>query len=181
MIDPENPYAPPKADLKPNTTDLGDGAWRSGKLVVLARGFDLPCRCIRCNEPAVTPVKPRKIYWHPPGWYLLILLNLLIYLIVALIVRKRATISPGLCARHLQRRNRFIAASWLIVLAAAMMITIAFNDRAPLLFPAGLILLLISVVVGLSGGRLLLPTSIDPQFIRLRGAGRPFLDSLPGL
>jgi len=39
---------------------------------------------------------------HPPLLYLLILLNLLIYALVAIIVRKRATIEIGLCGTSLE-------------------------------------------------------------------------------
>ena len=42
------------------------------------------------------PTKMRKVYWHHPGVYALILINLIVYAIVAAIVRKRADTESGL-------------------------------------------------------------------------------------
>jgi hypothetical protein len=81
-------------------------AWRDGNLVVTYNENILPARCYKCNEPVARPPMKRKVYWHSPGYYWLILIGilvragLLIYIVVALFVRKRAIVSVHLCARH---------------------------------------------------------------------------------
>ena len=103
-----NPYAPPQARIVARAPGSGDSehVWRENNTVVLLPNADLPPRCVKCNAPAEEPVKQRTLYWHTPWLYLLILVSLLIYLIVALIARKGVTLHPGLCTEHrTARRN----------------------------------------------------------------------------
>jgi hypothetical protein len=79
--------------------------WRSDKLLVAAPGAELPDRCVKCNAPAGGRRLKRTLYYHHPAIYLLLLCNLIIFAIVALIVRKRAVLQIGLCEHHLARRN----------------------------------------------------------------------------
>src|SRR5436309_2493776 len=80
--------APPSASMM---------IWRSGPLLVMSQGARLPDRCVKCNAPANGQRLTRKLYWHSPYLYLLILLNLLIYALVAIFVRKKARVEIGLC------------------------------------------------------------------------------------
>jgi hypothetical protein len=80
-------------------------------------GGRLPDRCARCNRPVTLPQVRRTVYW-PNSWlYLLSLLSLLIYVIVALIVRKKAVVQVSLCEEHRKQRWPAILMSWLMVLA----------------------------------------------------------------
>ncbi len=97
-----NRYAPPKAELRDHD-GVETEMWREGKVLAMRRGGLFPNRCIKCNAPAVAPGRRQKLTWHPPAWYLLILLAVLLYAIVAMIVRKTATIEIGLCERHQKR------------------------------------------------------------------------------
>jgi hypothetical protein len=120
-MDDRNRYAPSRATL--DTPGQGpDGTtpvavWRDGPTLVMQPGAVLPDRCVKCNELAAPPTRTRKLYWHHWSIYLIILLNVVIYVIVAMIVRKRATVAPGLCARHKRRRALFIAAGWIAIAA----------------------------------------------------------------
>ena len=72
-----NPYAPPKA----NVEEVPQGAvWRDGDTLLLRPGTIWPTRCVKCNLPAVQPVKARWVSWHSPWLYFLLLLNLIICL-----------------------------------------------------------------------------------------------------
>ena len=64
----------------------------------------LPQLCMRCGEPA-TLAKRKKFSWYPSWVYLLILIHLLIFLIVALILTKRLTVPVPLCEKH---RHQFL-------------------------------------------------------------------------
>lgn len=171
-----NPFAPPKASLSPASPE---GIWRDGRILVLTPGSALPPRCIKCNAPALQPQKPRKVYWHQPWIYLLILLNVLIYLIVALIVRKQAVVAPGLCPNHRRRHWIGIAVGWSsLPLFFAMVIASAATDEC-LWGILGLVAFLAALVTGIILSRIVLADRIDADFVRLKGCGNAFLDSFP--
>lgn len=171
-----NPFAPPKASLSPANPE---GIWRDGKILVLTPGSVLPPRCVKCNAPAVQPQRKRKIYWHQPWIYLLVLLNVLIYLIVALIVRKQATVAPGLCPTHRRRYWIGIAVGWSgVPLGLLLAIASAATDEC-LWGILGLIVFLAALVAGIILSRIVLAERIDKDFVRLKGCGRAFLESFP--
>jgi hypothetical protein len=169
-MDNHNPYAPSRASLVGAAVAPADGGgvWRDGAVLVLSREALLPGRCVRCNEPAEEPTKSRRVYWHSPWIYLLIIINLLIYLVVALIVRKKAVVAPGLCSAHKRRRLVGIAMAWTLLLAGIA-----------LLFIGGTLVIVAALVVSVSVARVLRPKRIDAQYVRLKGCGVAFLDSMP--
>ena len=73
-------------------TPVGVGGWRDGDLLVISEGAKLPDRCVKCNQPAEGYLLQRKLNWHEPTWYLLVIISPLLYIIVALIIRKKAIV-----------------------------------------------------------------------------------------
>src|SRR5688572_15920673 len=72
--------------------------WRKkGLLIVAVKDAVFPSRCVKCNELTGDERMRRKIHWHSPLLYVLFLLNVLIYLIVAICVRKRAELNIAVC------------------------------------------------------------------------------------
>jgi hypothetical protein len=74
-------------------TPLGLGAptgglWREGNRLVTTSTATLPPRCVKCNQLGTVQYANRKFYWSTPWLLFLILVNLLVYAIVALVVRK---------------------------------------------------------------------------------------------
>src|SRR6185369_3413944 len=126
-----------------------------------------------------TPVKIRKLYWHAPGWYALILLNLLIYLIVALCVRHKAQVAAGLCPVHRQRRDARILIGWLGTLGGIAAAVWGGYASYPAVLIAGLVLFLVGLIVGAFGTRIVTPTHMDGRVVTLSGCGESFLASLP--
>jgi hypothetical protein len=59
----------------------------------------------------------RVYYWHNPALYLVILAGVLVYLIVALIVRKSIRVRIPLCAHHAKRRSTGITIGLVLVVA----------------------------------------------------------------
>lgn len=174
----QNPYAPPQASLDPHAQEAG-GCWRDGNAVVLPNGGDLPPRCVKCNAPAETPVKARTYYWHHPALYLIALVALLIYAIVALIVRKKTTVHPGLCEEHRRKRTWGLALGWLGGLGGPVLMIASTDLDSCGLGLFGLGLFFVGLVGGLVLARILYPERIDERCVRLKGAGAAFLDSLP--
>ncbi|MEZ0388815.1 MAG: GYF domain-containing protein, partial [Verrucomicrobium sp.] len=74
----------------------GVGPWRHGKSMVIPVNTPLPDECFKCGAPPVKSIK-KVLTWHPPLVYLALLPGVLVYIIVALCVRKTATVHIPLC------------------------------------------------------------------------------------
>ena len=103
---------------------IGHGAWRHGRFLVVEDQRELPQRCVKCNEPA-TRCYRRKLIWTPTwvNFTLLAILlgvGILLYLIFAMIFRRRATIDLYLCERHQKRRALMIAGAWMSFVACVV-------------------------------------------------------------
>ena len=151
---------------------------RQGRYVFVPKGADLPCRCIVCYAEVTPPVKKRRVYWHASGWYLLILVNILLYALVAAIVRKKALVSPAYCEKHAKaRRLRIIL---FLVPALALMMSsfmFGFGGDTPLrvmAFIAGLLLLVFAIMAG----NTVRAVHIDPTGVTLAGFKEPFLSGM---
>lgn len=180
-MDKHNPYAPSAASLAGAavTPADGGGTWRDGEVLVLSREAWLPPRCVKCNEPAEEPTKTRKVYWHSSWLYLLILLNIVIYAVVAAIVRKRAIVAPGLCTAHKKRRRLGIAIAWALLIAGVALLIMGVANGEAGGIAGGPLLILVAILVSMSTTRILRPKRIDAQYVRLKGCGPAFLDSMP--
>src|SRR3954462_6429467 len=89
-----NPYAAPAlpAQYMPPQQPGLEGLWRQGNTLVMHKLAPLPPICIKSNQYATQWLK-RNLQWHTSWIALTILISPLIYIIVALIMTKRATIS----------------------------------------------------------------------------------------
>jgi hypothetical protein len=173
VTDTLNPYASPKASLNPQSSE---NLWRDGKILVMRHASTLPPNCVKCNEPAKLPLKERKIYWHQPWLYIFALFGLLPYAVMALIVRKQATIAPGLCPVHGKHRLLGIALGWGgSLLALSLLFLGGRYDYCALMVAA----FLGALIAGLILTRILQPQRIDKDFIRLKGCCQAFLDRFP--
>jgi hypothetical protein len=180
-MDNHNPYAPSRASLAGAAVAPleSGGTWRDGAVLVLSPDAPLPGRCVRCNEPSEGPTKSRRLYWHSPWLYLLILANILIYAIVAVIVRKKAVVAPGLCSAHKRRRRNGIIIAWTLLIAGFALLFMGIGGTKPVAIPGGLLLILVAVIFSASVTRIVRAKRIDAQYVRLKGCGTAFLDSMP--
>lgn len=172
-----NPYSPPEARVdawaQPVEGD-GDIAWHDGKDLVVVRDKPLPRRCVKCNAHVTGAVKPRKFYWHTPWLYLLILIGILFYAIVALIARKKTEHAVALCPAHARRRNRFALGA-----CAAFFVGLLVAFSGTDYFGLGILLIIVAIFAGLFGTRILVARKMDDRYVRFRGASTAFLASLP--
>lgn len=170
-----DPYAPPESAVSTTKTD---GCRREGKFVIVPIGEDLPPRCILCNAPAQTPVKSKKVSWHSVWWVLLILVNILLYIIVALIVRKRAEVSPGFCAEHIAQRKKRGAISLLVALACFVGSGLLFFVQSSALAGLPLIPAFCAMIYAAVATGTVHATEISKTYIKLKGCKEPFLASI---
>jgi hypothetical protein len=170
-----NPYAPPKAVLE---VEPAHEYWREGKILVMRIGSAAPPRCVKCNEPAVKPIKSRVVHWHHPGWYVLVLVNVLLYVLVAFFIRKKARIALGLCQRHLLRRRIFATIGIGGFVFGFFLAAVGVNHDEGGSAVFGALLMLIAAIAGLAASRTAYPSGITKEEVRLKGCGTAFLDSL---
>jgi hypothetical protein len=188
---PTGPVPPPipPATLQyqtPSALATDRAVWRTGHLLITPTQVVLPDLCVKCAQPGDGRPIRKTFYWHSPIFALLILFNILIYLIVAIIVRKKAIVTYSLCPVHRAKRNRHRWITTAICLIGiACFIGIAFvNSRgsAPgLLIIAGILVLLTGLIYGVITIAPLKPAKIDKREARLKGAGADFLAQFPAV
>ncbi|MEJ0000956.1 MAG: DUF4339 domain-containing protein [Verrucomicrobiota bacterium] len=162
----------------------GESAWRDGKRVVTMNRTVLPARCFKCNRPAASPPLKRKVYWHHPAFFLLIIpglflhIGLLFFVVVSLFIRKRAEIEVHLCESHANRRRTQMIVGWSMAAAgfAAIAGAIVFHIGWPLLL--GLPAIVLGILIVVIGSGTVGAARINKETVWLRGAGKDFLESL---
>lgn len=165
--------------LREGVTPGAVGAlWRSGKLLVMRKGATLPGRCVKCGADAPGEKLTRKLFWHHPALYLLILPGLLIYAIVATVVGKRAKIQVGLCHEHRGRRRRDLIIAWSLFLLSLALFVAAGVWENGWCVAFGVAALLASPIYGMITCAVVTPKKIDDQFVWLKGVSPEFLESL---
>jgi hypothetical protein len=184
VADEYNPYAAPEtsrsAEQPLADPNEGRGVWREADILVMAKIARLPRRCVKCNEPATNRLR-RTLYWHNPAIYLL-LLSPVIYIIVALIIRKSLTFEVPLCDEHRARRRGAILFSWLLGLAGlALCFAPAIDsDYTPAVF-VGLILIVFSLIYGTVRSQVVNALKIDDSHAWIRKVSPLYLAELPRL
>ena len=165
--------------LREGVATGGAGIWRSKKQLVTTLNPVLPARCVKCNAPTeAAPIK-RNLYWHPPLYYLALLVNVIVYVIVAMLVRKRSTAMVFICPEHRAQRRNAIIVAWLLgVGGIATVIAGAVND-AGWLAAVGGAAVLGGLIYGIVRGRLVFATKIDKERLWLGGCGKDFLAAFP--
>lgn len=152
---------------------------RSKKSLVMGRKATLPDRCVKCNGPANANRLRRDLYWHNPALYLLILISILVYAIVAIAVRKQARIAVPLCDTHLAKRKKAILITWLIVVAAIVLLFAGISTEiGPIMALAGL-LFLGGIIYGAIATQTVTARKIDKEYVWLNGVCKEYLAELP--
>jgi hypothetical protein len=182
-MDSRNPYAPMKASLgATGPKSMSAGVWRDHDHVVVAHGASFPKRCVKCNVSVAEPSKVRRVYWHHPAIYLLFLAYAIVYIVVAIAMRKSMEIDPCLCEEHASKRRQWIWFGWIGSIFALTGVPVL-AARTGLDFGAALLLAVVCFIgcaaAGSINARILSPTRIDHQYARLTGADRRFLAGLP--
>ena len=155
-----------------------DSVWRNDSVLIMNRQALLPDRCIKCNESTRRKLK-RKLSWHHPALYLLIIVGALFYVLVAMILRKTATIEVGLCEDHSAVRRRDIIITWTIGLLTVGSFFLASQFRDLTFVGIGVLLLLATAVYGILRVTVVTPTKIDDNFVWLKGSNPNYLASFP--
>ena len=191
----QNPFASPaepakiQAAVRSNTME---GLWRDGNVLVMHKEAQLPNLCVKSGAIADEEGIRRRLQWHPPWIAFTILAGLLVYVILALVMTKRATITIPLCADEKQKRRSWLAVNWIIGLGGLAITLGCIGGFAVINRPSGelSIALMIGIVVGIIGmlaalvigqivARILKPTKITDTHLWLKGVHESILSQLP--
>ncbi|MBW3599164.1 MAG: hypothetical protein KY475_18075 [Planctomycetes bacterium] len=182
----DNPYQAPQVSgpsYQPGLEEQG-GLWRKGRLLVMHKLAPLPPRCVKSNEP-IKRTLTRKLTWHHPAVFVALLINLLVYAILAIVLSKRATIYLGLSDRWFGKRRRAMLIGWTAVLASIGMFIAGVgllnrNDAVgPLTLFGAFVLFIVGAIYGLIASRMVAPVRITDDYIWLKGVHPDFLNTLP--
>jgi hypothetical protein len=175
-----NPYASPQGGqaIDPLLME-GGGVWRDGMRLVMDKRATLPGRCIKCNAPVAGKRLRRSLSWHSPWLYILILVSIWVYVIVALCVRQTAKIDVAICERHRQKRGRSIMCGWLVFIVSAGLFFAGIQFENPWLIIVAMVLFLSSLILAVIVSRLVIATLIDKEYVWLKGVCPEFLAELP--
>jgi hypothetical protein len=178
---PRPPMAPARSTVASHRMPSAESAgfWRERKLLVSAKAAPLPDSCVKCGEPAVVRLK-RKLAWHNPLLFLLIPLGLLVYVIVAAVVSKRALVEIPLCEAHRKRRTLLTGIGLgLLFLGVLVFAGGLLARQGVILAPLGLLFFLAGMVLAIMGQSLVSAHRIDDHFVWLRGVHESVLAGLP--
>jgi len=159
----------------------GGGVWRDGDTLVMQKTARLPDRCIKCGLPANGSQLRKKLTWHHPALVLLVLAGVLIYLIVALIVRKTAIVEISLCEDHIRKHRIAVIGSWMIFLLGIVFMVLAISGESLGTALFGMLLLFASAVCAATWAKVVQVKKIDDFYIWLRGLDESFLALLPSV
>ena len=134
----------------------------------------LPNRCIKCNEPAGRTLK-RTLSWHHPALYFSIFGGALIYVLLALILRKTAIVEIGLCEDHSAVRRRDIAITWTLGLLSVGSFYLASQLQDLTFAGIGGLLILATVVYGKMRVNKVIPNKNDRAGTAIADHNSPFL------
>ena len=114
---PQQPQAVPAPTGPYSPTAAAPGTLRrAGSLLVATPGAQFPPYCVKCGQPAQRWLN-KNFAWHNPWIYAVVLVNVLLYLIVALVVSKRMRLNVPLCAQHFGRRRMWLTIGWVLLAA----------------------------------------------------------------
>ena len=159
-------------------------ACRQGDKLIVPKGAPLPNYCVKCGQPVTGELFKKTFYWHNPWLFLLVLVNILVYAIVSMILRKRADLALPLCDDHRQRRKNLLIATWVLglgfipggILAGSL---IHDSDTAVAVgLLTGFLLLIAAFVTG-GMSAVLRPREITDSSATFTGACEQFLSLLP--
>lgn len=163
-------FAPPKQSP--------GAVWRRNSALIMTRQALLPDRCIKCNEPAERKLKC-KLSWHHPALYFLILGGVLFYVLLAMFLRKTATIEVGLCRDHSAVRRRDLMITWGLGLLSVGSFFLASQLEDLTSLGIGILLIFATAIYGIVRVKVVTPTRIDEHLVWLKGFNSKYLADFP--
>jgi hypothetical protein len=164
-----NPYAAPKTAANLLATNLQQISY-DGESLMIPKHFVFPPVCLKTGAVSdLTPQRRRKLSWYPPLLGLLIILNLLIFAIVAACVSKKGEIYFQLSSEVARKRRNALLRNWGIFALGIVCIPLAVVNRSTIFGLLATACILTALILGLVASRFLWAKRIDATHIWLRG------------
>lgn len=135
-------------------------------------------RCVKCGA-AASSAPLMTFGWHTPLIYLSILAGVVVYLILALILRQTVSFRVGLCQHHATLRKAWLVGAWIGLFAflGGFVVAGVMESALPLL-----VINLPGLILAIVGSRI--STTLRPVVIRdgvgsFTGASPVYLESIP--
>lgn len=167
--------------VKEGVTDpAGRGIWRKKKTLIVTPSTEFPDRCVKCNKPSEGFRKKVRLIYHPPY----VILLFLFIGIFALLLGKKHQVEIGLCKACRKKRTTgiLLGVSSILLFFGGCFGGIGVSQNAPtaggFMMIGGIILGVIVAIIGIIMSTLVRAKHIGPEYVKITGAGKPFLDSL---
>lgn len=159
-------------------------AYRQGDKLIIPKGAPLPPYCVKCGQSVTGEPFRKSFFWHNPWLFLLVLVNILVYAIVAMIIRKRADLAIFICDDHRQRRRNLLIATWVLALGfipGGILVGSLIHDSDTAVGLGILTSFLLLIAAFVAGGlsAVLRPKEITDSSATFSGACEQFLAMLP--
>lgn len=181
--DPQmNPYSAPAVAEVSNDKNLP--YYRSGEFLYVRDGAELPKRCVHTNlDVPEGGWRKRKLYTWTPQWIIVLIpFGLLPYLLLAVVLQKKAKITyslnPGAKERLSRKRGTALGVMVLGIVIAVAGTSYLEGDWWGIALLAGIIVALIGLIACAAFN----PVTVKGErngWFKLKGCSPDFLDSLP--
>lgn len=161
--------------------------YRTGNTMMMHRRALLPKKCVKTNGSENLQAKKITLRWHHPAIYLTILLGLLIYVIIAVVCTKKASVEVFVSQKVLRRRLMFIIATWVCVFLGFFgmgygmfaLESDSFPENVGLLFLCSVLMFIIAIIMYVVGARIIYASKIDDYYVWIKGVNLEYLNGLP--
>jgi hypothetical protein len=157
------------------------GVWQQGKTLIMDKTASLPDCCVKCNAPANGLRLQKRLRWHHPLLYLLVIPGVLIYAIVATFLSQQAIITFGICADHKRRRRIIWAIGAALLIIGLLMPVAALANESGGVAGIGFLILLVAIVWLVMASKFVNVKKMDERFVWMTGINQDFLAHFPAL
>jgi len=151
-----------------------------GQALVVPKDQPFPAICIRtgATEDLLPSPINCKLSWHHPAAFFALLLNILIYLVIAMVISKKSTHAVYLSRPARAVQIKWHLANWGIFIAMLVAFGVAITKESGGLALLGTTLLIAAITIYFLKVRLLYAARIDKVEARIRGIRPEVMEKL---
>lgn len=171
---------PPPPQAQPPPTLLEQPTIEGASLVV-PLNYTFPAVCLATGATEDLVPMRRSVTWHPSVVYLTILVNIIVYIVAALVTRRVSYHQIYLTRSEKQRRTRLLVANWVIFASTFIFLSAAIALETGTWAYAAVGTLVLSLVLYFTKVRLVYAERITPSSVRLRGIPLPVMQKIAAM
>lgn len=149
-----------------------------GRALIAPVRCELPRVCVFTGGTEDLVRVKQRLAWHHPAIYLGVFAGILVYVVLALALRKTADVTYSMTKTEEKRRRLWHLANWGIFLSAILWLVLAASWEWPWLYWLAPVSIVTSIVVYFLKVRLLYPQKITDGYAEIRGIPAEVLERL---